>query len=772
MGTELVGTVPFVGRQRELAALRARLASATRGAGSLTMLAGEAGIGKTRVARELATFARSQGAAVLWGGCFEGDGSPPYGPWVEALSEYARAVAPDKLLRELGAAAPSLAPLVPTIRAALPDVPSAAPLTPEAERYRLYDAIAQFLLAAARERPVVLVLDDLHLADRDSLALLRHVARFLERARLLLVGTYRDTELEMDPAHPLGDLLAVLHRETGYGGLVLAGLSPAEVAQYLAQAARKELPQALVSAVHAETAGNPFYAREVLRHLVEEGKVILRDGQWSTDYSIGELGIPDGLRRVVRQRVSRLSADTNRLLLIWARLMLLRDHLETVSSGPITAGRWLGQDPLAVAIARSGGDEYDYARTLQPFDWRTREETEGVYALSHTWRHPVAVMRALDVAARDHIYRQGEIPAGVERLQELLALSERVGSIPGQAEALAQLALCWAILGDLPRAQDALRHAQETVARLGALHRLHVVVTTAVPSVLAYFLGGDWPALARAATDFVVFPLTSRGPLGLTAASFATYDHYRAGDEPEARRFLAAITPLVERLGPATYIYNGSLDRAAAAVWEMGAVDYAAHYRRLALDLLARGEEGSPLRSNALTVARMAALLGDVAEASAYFARARFVLDEAGQRPLRAIVEYDEALALIRSGSADDARATRLLDDALARLTALGMDDWRRRAGAQRERIASRRRVAAPAKRSYPGGLTAREAEVLRLIAAGTTNKEIAAELVVSVPTVQRHVAKFHAKIGARGRADATAHAPFKVSAPMRAPCS
>src|SRR5262249_14773482 len=145
----------------------------------------------------------------------------------------------------------------------------------------------------------------------------------------------------------------------------------------------------------------------------------------------------------------------------------------------------------------------------------------------------------------------------------------------------------------------------------------------------------------------------SRGPLGLSAASFAVYDHHRAGDEAEARRYLAAIAPLFDQLGPTTYIYNGALDRVASTVWEMGAVEYTAHYRRLALDLLDRGEPGSPLCSNALTVARMAALLGDADEARDYFGRARVALDASGQRPLRAIVEYDEALALTRLGSTD-----------------------------------------------------------------------------------------------------------------------
>src|SRR6202011_6026053 len=111
---------------------------------------------------------------------------------------------------------------------------------------------------------------------------------------------------------------------------------------------------------------------------------------------------------------------------------------------------------------------------------------------------PRAIMRALDVAARDCIYHHGEIREAVDRQHELLAVSKRFGSIPGQAEALVQLALCESILGDLSRAQDTVHRAREMVARLGAVHRLRVVIEAAVGSVLAYFVGGDWPALVRA----------------------------------------------------------------------------------------------------------------------------------------------------------------------------------------------------------------------------------------------------------------------------------
>ena len=144
----------FVGRQRELQALRAHLDGAFAGVGSLV---GEAGIGKTSTAREFAAFVRERGLVVLWGSCFEGDWSPPYGPWAEALGEYAQSSDPERLQRELGPSAPPLVQLIPQVRAILPDIPLAAPLPPDEERLRLYEAVGQFFLAIAQDQPTVLV---------------------------------------------------------------------------------------------------------------------------------------------------------------------------------------------------------------------------------------------------------------------------------------------------------------------------------------------------------------------------------------------------------------------------------------------------------------------------------------------------------------------------------------------------------------------------------------------------------------------------------------
>jgi DNA-binding CsgD family transcriptional regulator len=322
-----------------------------------------------------------------------------------------------------------------------------------------------------------------------------------------------------------------------------------------------------------------------------------------------------------------------------------------------------------------------------------------------------------------------------------------------------QLSLCHALLGDPDLAHETFQRAGEMVARLGAGHRLRALANMAVESVLGDYDDPDWPRLAETFARIATDPQTGRTVMGLNAANFAVLNHLRAGNPVEARRFLALLTPLFERTPATTYLYNGGVDRAGTAVWELGAVEYAGVYRRLALGLLAAGLEGSPYRSNALTVARMAALRGDLDEATLYFARARQVSESSGQRPLRAIVDYDEALALVRHGSPDRTRIDTLLKAALVQFRALKMSPWERRALALQVQFSPAPPAPVPVAASYPGNLTAREVEVLRLIGAGATNKEIAAHLVVSVATAEWHVANIYNKIGVRNRAEATAFA-------------
>jgi tetratricopeptide (TPR) repeat protein len=189
----------------------------------------------------------------------------------------------------------------------------------DTERYQLFDAVVDLLAEMSAAQPVVLVLDDIHWSDKPSLVLLRHLLRSATPMRLLVLCTYRDTDL--DRSHPLSDALADFRRQPGVERLDLHGLDGDEVAGLMTMTAGHDLEQSgldLARALHAETEGNPFFVGEVLRHLAETGVLVERDGRWTANVSMGDFGIPEGIREVVGRRLSRLSDAVNQALALAA----------------------------------------------------------------------------------------------------------------------------------------------------------------------------------------------------------------------------------------------------------------------------------------------------------------------------------------------------------------------------------------------------------------------------------------------------------------------
>ena len=209
---------------------------------------GEPGIGKTRTAQELATYAGLRSAQVLWGRCYEEQGMPPYWPWVQAIRSYVREREPEQLRSEMGAGAADIAEVVSDVKERLPDLKPPPQLdSPEQARFRLFDSITAFLKSASQKQPLVLVLDDLHWADQPSLLLLQFVARELGNSRLLLVGTYRDVELSRQ--HPLSETLGELTRERLFQRVMLRGLSQQDVGRFIEVAAGVDPPAGLTEVV-------------------------------------------------------------------------------------------------------------------------------------------------------------------------------------------------------------------------------------------------------------------------------------------------------------------------------------------------------------------------------------------------------------------------------------------------------------------------------------------------------------------------------------------
>jgi tetratricopeptide (TPR) repeat protein len=307
----------FVGREPELRQLQSAFDGAASGQGSVLMVVGEPGIGKTALTEQLGTYVSLRNGRVLVGHCYEeGSLSLPYLAFVEALRSYAQTRDVNRLTKELGPGAADVARIVSEVRERLRIEPRPKG-DPEEERYRLLQAVSDFLGSIAAAKPLLIVLEDLHSADKGTLEMLEHVARNLSDKRLLLVGTYRD--IEVDRTHPLSAALAELRRLPVFQRVLLRGLNADEVRRLLSAIAGQEVPWSLAEVVHRQTEGNPLFVQEVVRYLVEEGVITRERGllRASSDTPV-EMHIPDGLRDVIGKRLSGLSESCNKVLSVAA----------------------------------------------------------------------------------------------------------------------------------------------------------------------------------------------------------------------------------------------------------------------------------------------------------------------------------------------------------------------------------------------------------------------------------------------------------------------
>lgn len=437
----LPAAFPFVGRGRELAALRTLLPLAAGEGRRVALVGGEAGSGKSRLAREFAWAASEAGTLVLYGAC-DSVVPTPYQPFAEALAQLVRTSDPAVLQAELGSAGGELARLLPDLATRVPGLPAPILADPDTERHRLHTAVTDLLSAVTTRAPVLLVLEDLHWADGPSLLLLRHLVRVAAGARILVLGTFRDTEADM-PAE-LAETLVDLRRAEDVVRLRLAGLNDAEVAEFVHRAAGgdlgSELPE-VARTISSLTAGNAFLVCELWRALLETESIEELDGGLRLRRPIAELATPESVRELVSQRLSRLRPAT-RVLLELAAVAGPELELATLRRAAV-----LRDGELAEALeeaVRSGMVEELHSREL-------------------TYRFTHELVR---LALSDRL-------TGLRRAELHLRVAEALeeGAGPQGQRALAGLAYHFAAaapLGDVRKAVDynvlAARRALETLA--------------------------------------------------------------------------------------------------------------------------------------------------------------------------------------------------------------------------------------------------------------------------------------------------------------------
>src|SRR5678816_4204368 len=308
----------LVGRNAELAEARELWQRAREGRGHAVLLSGEPGAGKTRLARELTIQAAVDGAAVLTGGCYEYEAATPYLPFVEAFRRWVREEKNDEKLREmLGDAATQIAKLAPEIETRLGPFPERQQIAAHEERLLFFDAVVQVFSNIARRQSLLFYADDLHWADRGTLWLLGHLLRQLRDERVLILGAYRETEL--DRAHPLAKALVDWNRERLITRIALRRFNESETTDQLGALLGENVSGEFALAVHRETEGNPFFVEEVLKALIERGSVRRESGRWQR-CDVTQLLIPQSVKEAIGNRLDRVSQECNEILRVAAVL--------------------------------------------------------------------------------------------------------------------------------------------------------------------------------------------------------------------------------------------------------------------------------------------------------------------------------------------------------------------------------------------------------------------------------------------------------------------
>jgi tetratricopeptide (TPR) repeat protein len=296
-------TVPLIGREREVAELRAALDAALAGDGRVVLLAGEPGIGKTRLASALAGEAASRGVPVWSGRGFEDGSAPAFWSWNTALRRWVDKRGYEAVVAAAGSWGPELAHVFPVLRDRIAAPPASTTAEWDRARFRVFDIVSRFLAAFAAPAGLVVLLDDLHWADLPSLKLLEFVAADVHDTRLLVVAAYRDTEVQRED--PFSETLSRLVREPSTRRLLVNGLSPADCARWVGLTGVEGDAAPLGEALHRETNGNPFFVGEVVHLLADEGS--LRTG-------FSPERVPHGAREVIGRRLDRLGSDCRAVL--------------------------------------------------------------------------------------------------------------------------------------------------------------------------------------------------------------------------------------------------------------------------------------------------------------------------------------------------------------------------------------------------------------------------------------------------------------------------
>jgi ABC-type transport system substrate-binding protein len=477
----------LVGREQQLAEARSLWSRAMGGQGQVLLVGGEAGIGKTRLARELVTQVQVLGGRAYVGACYAESGAP-YAPFSQIL---VRALEPGS---EGGLEVPDfvvadLLTLAPTLRLDYPDIQPEPPLDdPQAERQRLFENMTICIAALSSWAPLLLILEDVHWADSGTLHLLRHLARHTRHRRVMIVVTHR--EVGPDQAQVLHETILDLNRERLAMRLKLPRLDREQTELMLTLLFAEEITPEFLDGIYRETEGNPFFIEEVCRALVDGGKLYYEDGRWHRPPSMAELGIPQTVRVAIQARVGVLPAEPQHTLRLAAVLGREFDFetLALASDAAQNSGQGQGEETLLDALERA-----ERAQLIESLS----AEGGGTFAFVHALI-PTTLVESLRTVERRRLHRAAAAALEARRPDDYEALARHYQQA-GEEESAADYLLR---AGDRARAlyahQEAIAHYRQALDLLEKAGDLEQVARTQMKLGLTYHNAFDFQASRQA----------------------------------------------------------------------------------------------------------------------------------------------------------------------------------------------------------------------------------------------------------------------------------
>lgn len=696
----------LVGRATELDEARQLWRRALDGSGHAVLLSGEPGAGKTRLAREITIQAAVDGAFVLSGGCYEYEATTPYLPFVEAFRKWVRSEEDNDRLRSLlRDDAPQIAKLAPEIERRLGPFPHRSELPPHEERLLFFDAVAHVFSKLASSKGLLFYADDLHWADRGTLWLLGHLLRQMRNERALIVGCYRETEL--DRSHALSRALLDWNRERLATRMAIRRFDPAETNAQLSALLGENVSAEFGEAVHRETEGNPFFIEEVLKALIEKGSVKRESGRWKR-CDVGDLVIPQSVKEAIGNRLDRVSAESNEVLRVAAVLgkTFTFEELQAAANEATEDALLdaLDESVNAQLIAATSNDAFAFTHDkirevlyeeLNPIRRRRlhrhaaeglerhgvvcEREHKGIMASCSHERLAYHYIQAGDyenglkyakgaAAAAESVFAFDEVIAAYGNA---LACAESLGRVDEQLTLEEAIGKTYLLHGDLIPAAEHFEHAMKLTDDPQVRARLQVqaaqsLVATGEERGIAYIHE------ALEVLDPTKHPLETANALA-NGARF----HHLAGRHAKAIEMLKRAADLIDPI-----VSTGSISQAqaplisqiypylAGALQHYGLFEESNAWARRAMEL---GERLNISFTQAMGwefLGENAIHLGEYAKGLEYSGREREIVERIHSRERRAWTHFVAAMCAWRSG--DPARSDREYSDGIAIAEASG----------------------------------------------------------------------------------------------------